>query len=514
MNEILANAPCGFLAFDDEGTITQANATFDRMLGYGDGQLVGTTFEKILPAASRIFHQTHLFPLLKLKGVVEEVYLTIRTKSGADLPTLMNAVRHERGGVLMIDCVFVQMKERSEYEDAILRAKKAAEEALQTKDQFLATVSHELRTPLHSMLGWLRLIEGRPSDPEIIAKGLHAITNGTKSLQHMIEDLIDFSRANGGRFKLSQERVSVADVIEGALETVRPAADAKSIGLHLYRDEEVAPVSGDPGRLQQVFWNLLSNAIKFTPKGGEVEVRLERVNSSVEISVQDSGKGISKDFLPYVFDRFQQEDAGFSGRGGGLGIGLAITRQLVELHGGTIRAESDGEDQGATFRVRLPVMVVKRSEPLRVRDTFDLGVDPLAVSSVSLEGLNVLILEDDSQARTMLTDLLERSGARVSAAGKLSDGLEYFRKVGSDLIVCDIELQDGDGYAFIRAVREIEAELPAFTPAIALTALTRPDDRVKALKAGFHTYFTKPIEPVELLLAIANLTSRSKTAAA
>ena len=514
MDEILAKAPCGFLTFDDDGKIMQANTTFAEMLGYAEGELPGMPFDKILPVSSRIFHQTHLFPLLKLNGTVNEIYLTIRTKTGENLPTLLNAVRHERGGALVNDCIFVQMKERGEYEDSILRAKKIAEEALHTKDQFLATVSHELRTPLHSMLGWLRVIEGGHLDPEIAGRGFKGLTNGLEALKNLIEDLIDFSRANAGRFKLSQEQVNVEDVIGAALETIRPAADAKSITLQFDQVDESASVLGDPGRMQQIIWNLLSNAIKFTPKGGSVGVRLGRVNSSVEVRVSDTGRGISSEFLPYVFDRFQQEHTASSGRGGGLGIGMAITRQLVELHGGTVRAESSGVGYGATFTVRLPVMVASRSTPLRAAAEFDPAAIAPLPRTVGLDGLKILILEDDAQARVMLTDLLEHAGATVASAGNLIDGLESFRATEPDAVVCDIELSDGDGYSFIQSVRDTEADRLSFTPAIALTALARPDERMKALKAGFHTYFTKPVEPIELIFAIANLTKRIKKAAA
>jgi PAS domain S-box-containing protein len=505
MEDILETAPCGFLTFSDDGTIERVNATLYRMLGYSDGELVGRHFDRILPLAARIFYQTHFFPLLKLHGRVDEVYLTLRDKDGADHPTLLNAARRETDGRTVYDCVLLEMKERSEYETAILSAKKVAEEAIRAKDQFVAAVSHELRTPLHAVIGWVHLLRSRPQEPEIVEKGVGAIERSANSLKALIEDLIDLSRINSGKMRINVDRVDVAAVVDSAMEIVRPSADAKSITLERTIDPEAGPVSGDTERLQQVVWNLLSNAIKFTPKGGRVSVNLTRVNSTVRIAVTDTGHGIAPDFLPYVFDRFRQGETRPTGRGGGLGLGMAITKHLVELHGGTIRAESPGEGQGSTFTLLLPVMTVHRSEPFLASAMDRYDGRPGTGELGGLEGVWVLVVEDDAQARSMLTTVLEHAGSQVITASNVKEGLDQFRKYRPHVIISDIELRDGDGYSFIREVRTIEGPGTDPAPAIALTALAGHNERVRALAAGFNMHIPKPVEPIELILAISGL---------
>lgn len=514
MEDLIETAPCGFLTVLDDGTIRRANATLSRMLGYADGELEGISVDKILPIASRIFYQTHLFPLLKLHGRADEVYLNFCAKDGTYLPTLLNAVRRDRDGLNVNDLVLIQMKERSDYEDAILAAKKEAEAATLAKDQFVAAVSHELRTPLHSMMGWVQLLRREAGQtPETIAKGLDVIERGANSLKGLIEDLIDLSRINSGKMRLNVDHVDITKVIDSALDIVRPSADARSIALQRQYDAEAGPVSGDIERLQQILWNLLSNAIKFTPKGGSVKVTLTRVNSSVEIAVSDTGKGISGEFLPYVFDRFRQDDAASGSRSGGLGLGMAITKHLVELHGGTIRAESPGEGQGSTFTVRLPLMTVQRSDPFRDSSMIRYDGRPQPGELGGLEGVWVLVVEDDEHARSMLKTVLEHAGAQVVTAGGLQEGLEQFRTYRPHVIVSDIELADGDGYSFIGEVRSIEGPEASPAPAIALTALARPADRVRALAAGFSMHIAKPVEPIELVLAISGLIGQAHLSA-
>jgi PAS domain S-box-containing protein len=509
MDELLDSVPCGYLSFNDEGKIIRANRTFETILGYEPASLAGLPIDKILPVASRIFYQTHLFPLLKLKEQADEVYLTVRSKSGESLPVLMNAVRRERDGAFVNDCIFVQMKQRSEYEDAILKAKKEAEAATRTKDEFLAMVSHELRTPLSSIIGWTRMLRSGQLDEVQVQKALNALERGTGSLERLIEDLLDFSRIIAGRMRISVDRVDVETVLEAALEIVKPAADAKEIRIVTMLDADAGPVSGDPERLQQVLWNLFSNAVKFTPKGGRIQVRMTRANSSVEITVSDTGKGIKPEFLPYVFDRFRQDDSPYTRRHGGLGLGMAITKHLVELHGGTIKADSPGEGQGATFTVRLPVMIVHAAAPFRSSSANGASVngDGRRLPELSgLDGLRILIVEDDGDARSMLTSVLEHSGASVMAASTIAEGFEKARSGRPDLVISDIELSDGDGYSLIRDIRSHPDPGIASIPAITLTAHARQADRVKALAAGFQMHLAKPVEPVELVLAIANLT--------
>ena len=511
MDDLLDTAPCGFLSFADDGRIVSVNATLLELLGYERDELIGRHVESLLPVASRIFYQTHLFPLLKLHERAEEVYFSLRSKYGIEVPVLANASRRERGGAVVNDCVLMHMRQRNQYEDEILRAKRAAEEATRAKDEFLATVSHELRTPLTAILGWSRMLQTGNLDEPTSARALDAIERNAESQNQLIGDLLDFSRIISGKIRLDVGRVELAPLVEAAADVVRPAAEAKGIRLQAILDPKAGPVSGDPERLQQVLWNLLSNAVKFTPKGGRVQVRLARVNSSVEITVSDTGQGISAEFLPYVFERFRQADHTTTRRQTGLGLGMAITKHIVELHGGTVRAESPGEGQGATFVLRLPVMIVHTAEtPL-----FGVGGErqqqppaedhPRPAATVRLDGIHVLVVDDESDARELLTTILMQSGAAVTAASGVPDALDKLGRVRPDLLVSDIEMAEEDGYSLIRKVRVLEEGRGRRIPAIALTAHARASDRMRALAEGYHIHMSKPVEPAELVLAIANL---------
>jgi CheY-like chemotaxis protein len=307
-------------------------------------------------------------------------------------------------------------------------------------------------------------------------------------------------------------QVDLAPLAEAAVDVVSPAAEAKGIRLQTILDPKAGPVSGDPERLQQVMWNLLSNAVKFTPKGGRVQVRLTRVNSSVEVAVSDTGQGISADFLPYVFDRFRQADHATTRRQAGLGLGMAITKHIVELHGGTIRAESPGEGQGSTFVLRLPVMIVHAAEAapeVAAGRRAGNGEDrPRPAALARLDGIHVLVVDDERDARELLAAILVQSGAEVTAAAGVADALDKLRRVTPDLLVSDIGMADEDGYSLIRKVRAADALRGRRIPAIALTAHARPTDRLRALTEGYHMHMPKPVEPAELVLAIANLTDR------
>lgn len=513
MDDLLDNAPCGFLSFADDGRIVSVNATLLELLGYERAELLGRHIESLLPVASRIFYQTHLFPLLKLHDRVEEVYFSLRSKYGTEVPVLVNAARRERGGAVVNDCVLMHVRQRNQYEDEILRAKRAAEEATRAKDEFLAVVSHELRTPLTAILGWARMLQTGKLDEATAGRAMDAIERNAESQNQLIGDLLDFSRIISGKIRLDVGRVELAPLVEAAADVVRPAAEAKGIRLQSVLDPKAGPVSGDPERLQQVLWNLLSNAVKFTPKGGRVQVRLARVNSSVEITVSDTGQGISAEFLPYVFERFRQADHTTTRRQAGLGLGMAITKHIVELHGGTVRAESPGEGQGATFVLRLPVMIVHAAEvaPSEVdaERPRPAGEDhPRPAALVRLDGIHVLVVDDESDARELLTTILVQSGAVVTAASSVPDALDKLGRAKPDLLVSDIEMAEEDGYSLIRKVRVLEEGRGRRIPAIALTAHARPSDRLRALSEGYHMHMPKPVEPAELVLAIANLTDR------
>ncbi|MEP6911810.1 MAG: ATP-binding protein [bacterium] len=400
---------------------------------------------------------------------------------------------------------------RSELQQALI----SAEAATHAKDEFLAVVSHELRTPLNAILGWAGLLRAGKLDPSGVTQALETIERNAKSQAKLIEDLLDFSRIISGKLRLEVRPVELASVVETAIDVVRPAADAKGIRLQLVLDPKAGPVPGDADRLQQIMWNLLSNAIKFTPKGGRVQVRLGRINSHVEIAVSDSGQGISPDFLPFVFERFLQADNTTTRRHGGVGLGLAISRHLAELHGGTISAESAGEGQGTTFTLKLPLISVYNSaSELQVtqeqRQTRN-GPGEQFATLPRLDGLRVLVVDDESDARNLLTTVLSQSGAQVTAVATVTDALEKLKLIKPDLLLSDIEMPDEDGYSLIRKVRSLAKNQGGLTPAIALTAHARFSDRMRALSAGFQMHLPKPVEPVELVTVIANLRAVSES---
>lgn len=355
MDELLNNAPCGFLVIDDSGDVVEANATLLKLFGYARDEVIGGPVKRLFSPAGNIFYQTHFFPLLKLQGRVEEIYLPMRNRAGEDIPVLVNAARRELSGSIFYDCVLVAMRQRHVYEDDILQARKIAETANRTKEEFLSVVSHDLRTPLSAILGWTAILDGKEDDVELVKKAMTVIKRSATSQKSLIEDILDFARISSGELRIDVEPVDLDEVIKNALEIVGPAAETKEIRIQSSLDPG-SFVKGDAMRLQQVLWNLLSNAVKFTPKNGEVNVRLRNADSNIEIDVSDNGKGISAEFLPHVFDRFLQENTAETPQYSGLGLGLAITRHIVELHGGMITAASEGVNKGAHFTVIFPAM--------------------------------------------------------------------------------------------------------------------------------------------------------------
>ncbi|MBE9167085.1 response regulator [Pleurocapsales cyanobacterium LEGE 06147] len=409
----------------------------------------------------------------------------------------------------------IRQRQRAEEERAQLlvqeqKARAEAENLNRLKDEFLSTVSHELRTPLNAILGWSHILRTNRVDEATMNRALETIERNARSQAQLIDDLLDISRIITGKIRLNVQTVELLPVIEAAMDTVRPAADAKNIRLQSVLDPAAGPVLGDSERLQQIVWNLLSNAIKFTPKRGRVQVCLQRINSHVEIVVADTGQGISAEFLPYVFDRFRQGDSSITRSFGGLGLGLAIVRQLVELHGGTVHAESSGEGQGATFTVKLPLMAVgpKAIEPERVHPAVG-GSVPFDCSP-RLDGLKILIVDDDADIRDLLTYTLEVCGAEVMAAASADEAISALTESSTpmDILISDIGMPDEDGYALLRRIRALEPKKGGRIPAIALTAYARTQDRRAALLAGFQSHVAKPVEPAELIAVIANLAGR------
>ena len=389
-------------------------------------------------------------------------------------------------------------------------ARSEAERASRMKDEFLATLSHELRKPLNAILGWSQILTAGMRDDEELKEGLRTIERNARAQTQIIEDLLDMSRIISGKVRLDVQRLDLATVVQSAVDTVRPAAEAKGVRLQVVLDPLTGPVSGDPNRLQQVFWNLLSNAVKFTPRDGRVQVLLERVNSHLEVSVIDTGEGINPEFLPHVFDRFRQADASTTRRHGGLGLGLAIVKQLVELHGGSVRAKSPGKGQGATFTVAMPVIVVhadpQPGAPRRHPAAYGASLAPEACDGIA--GMKVLVVDDEPDARSMMKRLLEDCAATVFVAGSASEALGLLRSHRPDVLVSDIGMPGEDGYALIRRIRALPPDQGGQTPAVALTAYARAEDRVNAIRAGFQHHVAKPVEPAELLTMIASLVTR------
>ncbi len=390
-------------------------------------------------------------------------------------------------------------------------AREAAEAANRSKDEFLATVSHELRTPLNAILGWAQILldGGTGVDLDRRRRGLETIIRNSKLQAQLIDDLLDVSRIISGQMRLDVRAVELVPVIDAAVEAIRPAAEAKQIQVHRVLDPLSGPVAGDPARLQQVVWNLLSNAVKFTPKGGKVELRLERVSSHAEIVVADTGMGIPPDLLPHVFERFRQSDASTTRRHGGLGLGLAIVRHLVELHGGTVRVASPGDGQGSTFFVLLPLSVAHlppAGERARVHPTAEpQGSSCQDDPTLNLKGIRVLVVDDEPDARETLQQILEHCDAEVLTVGSAAEALEAAETWKPHVLLSDIGMPGEDGYSLIRRLRKLPPERGGQTPAAALTAFARSEDRRRALLAGFQMHVSKPVELQELAAVVASL---------
>jgi PAS domain S-box-containing protein len=398
------------------------------------------------------------------------------------------------------------------------RLYREAQEVNRLKDEFLATLSHELRTPLTAVLGWTRLLGTGQLDETTRQRALETIERNAQAQVQLIDDILDVSRIIRGKLRLNVRPVELAPVIEAAVDSVRPAAEAKGIRLQVVLDRAAGPVSGDPDRLQQVFWNLVSNAIKFTPKDGRVQVTLSRLNSHLEVAVMDTGQGIATEFLPYVFDRFRQADPTPTRAHGGLGLGLAIVRHLVELHGGSVKAESNGAGEGAVFRVTLPLLAAVRALHTSTVSAAESSSQASAdgngffhgfMCPPELDGLRVLLVEDDTDSRELLVAVLEQCRAEVVAVASVAAAMRALEDWLPDVLISDIEMPGEDGFTLIRRLRQLPAERGGEIPAAALTAYARPEDRMRALVAGFQIHVPKPVEPAELVTVVASLAGRA-----
>jgi PAS domain S-box-containing protein len=512
---IVESSDDAIVSKDLNGIIKSWNKGAERIFGYTAQEAVGRPITLIIPPEN---HSEETLILGRIRrGERIDHFETIRqAKDGRqiDISLTVSPIKDSTGRVIGASKIARDISERkhAEKERARLLAREQearlkAEEANRLKDEFLATVSHELRTPLNGILGWISLLRSGKLNQAMSATALETIERNARSQNRLIEDLLDVSRIISGKMRLDVRQVSPIAIIEAAVETIRPTAEAKGVRLQTVLDPLAGPVSGDANRLQQIIWNLLSNAVKFTPRNGRVMVQLQRVNSHLEIVVGDTGIGIDAKFLPHVFERFRQADGSSTRPHGGLGLGLAIVRHLVELHGGSVHVDSAGENLGATFTVKLPVAVALREQPGRVHPA---ASDTLpSDNGIRLDGIRVLAVDDEPDARMLLSALLGAAGAEVSVAESSDEALGLLASKQFDVIIGDIEMPREDGYTFIRKVRQLEADGQMQTPAIALTAYARAEDRVRALTSGYQTHVPKPVEPTELMAVITSLTRRT-----
>jgi CheY-like chemotaxis protein len=377
------------------------------------------------------------------------------------------------------------------------------------KDEFLATLSHELRTPLNAILGWATLLRRLERNSSEQIKGLETIERNARIQNQIIGDLLDMSRIISGKVQLDVQPIHLNEVISAAIDVVRPSVDAKKLRLRAMLDSRGSHIRGDPNRLQQVVWNLLTNAVKFTPPGGRIDVVLRRVDSHVEITVEDSGAGIKPEFLAFVFDRFRQADSSTTRRHGGLGLGLSIVKHLVELHGGSVRVKSAGEGQGATFLVSLPIAVIRSENGERHERTIA-DVELSSADLPSLSNVNILVVDDEEDARILIDRLISERGGRSLMAASAEEALKVLASEPVDIMISDIGLPDVDGYQLMRRLRNLEDKRLRNLTAIALTAYARPEDRQRALLAGYQMHMSKPAEPRELIAGIASLVHLSR----
>jgi PAS domain S-box-containing protein len=495
-----------------EGIISTWNQGAQRMFGYEAAEIVGKPVAVLIPR-ERIDEEPAIIEKLK-RGEKVENYETVRQcKDGrlVDVSLTVSPIKDGAGRIIGASKILrdiTQKKRDQQAREQLLEAERTARAEAERlnvmKDEFLATLSHELRTPLSAILGWSQLLLSGKLGAEGGKQGLETINRNARAQSQLIEDLLDMSRIVLGKVRVEAQRMGLASVVEAAVSAAQPGAQAKGVALVMDLETQKTEVWGDASRLQQVMWNLVSNAVKFTPRGGSIIVSMRRAGGEVEVTVTDTGMGISEAFMPYVFDRFRQGDSSTTRKHGGLGLGLSIVKHLVELHGGRIQARSQGEGKGATFTVMLPALGEEaegKADGLEDKAAW-------ALARVSLKGLKILVVDDESDARELVRRMLVESKARVFAVGDARQGLEVLERERPDVIVSDVGMPGEDGYQFIAKVRGLKDASLAKVPALALTAFARAEDQARAIEAGYQKHLTKPTRIHELILAVARLAGR------
>ncbi|MBV8030631.1 MAG: PAS domain S-box protein [Betaproteobacteria bacterium] len=507
------------------GAVETWNSGAERIMGYRAEEIIGRHFSVFAPKdAVESGWPEHELRVAAAEGrFVDEGWRLRKDGSKFWAHVTITALRDETGRLRGFAKLTRDLTERKRTEaleasgaerDAMLEAERnarmLAQRSARMKDEFLATLSHELRTPLNAIMGWAQVLRIPTAQAGEFTRGIEIIERNARAQVRLIDDLLDLSRIMSGRFRLDVQQVALLDVVRGVLDSIEPSAQTKGVRLESILDpKSVIIVSGDPARLQQVFWNLLSNAVKFTPKGGKIHVVLQRVNSHIELSITDTGIGIAPDFLPHVFERFSQKDSSTHREYGGLGLGLAISKQLVDLHGGTISAKSLGEGRGATFVVTLPLVIIGREDRgPRLHPTAMDSDESESVPLPKLDGVRALVLDDEADAIELARRVLENQGASVIPARSAEEALRIYERETPDVVISDIGMPGMDGYEFMRSLRAGEPGQRR-TPALALTAFARPDDRKNAILAGYQAHLAKPFDVAEFVIVVAGLVGRT-----
>jgi len=493
-----------------DGVITSWNRAAQAMFGWTAAEAVGQRITLIIPRERWPEEDEVLARVCKGESI--DHFDTVRVrKSGEriDVSLTVSPVKDARGRIIGASKIARDVSDRKRAEaertkllQTVQQAREEAEELNRSKDQFLAVLSHELRTPLNAIFGWARMLQSAAMDEATSRRAIDAILRNATAQVQLVEDLLDVSRIITGKMRLDVQWLDLKSVIESALDAVQPAASAKGLKIETVLDPNAGPVVGAADRLRQVVWNLLMNAIKFTPRDGRVQVHLRKLKSHVEIVVSDSGEGIQPEILPFIFDRFRQGDSTTTRPHGGLGLGLALVRHLVDLHGGRVRAASEGPGRGATFVVELPVAILGPEAGTTLETSAAMGALPL-------QNVRVLLVDDDADGLDLTTVMLTNSGAQVKTAVSVAAALDVLESWPADVLVSDIEMPGEDGYELLRRIRAKERGGRTRLPALALTAYGRPEDRRRTLAAGYNLHLAKPIDPSELVLAVANLVGRT-----